>query len=82
MSPQTPQDTIWLQMSSVGAAEADQLTQAAKAHDENGPSRLLSRPSVTSGRSPIRSRHLSRAEVESDRSGRRDGARGLGGATE
>jgi 3-hydroxyisobutyrate dehydrogenase len=27
-----PQDTIWLQMSSVGAAEADQLTQAAKAH--------------------------------------------------
>jgi 3-hydroxyisobutyrate dehydrogenase len=27
-----PEDTIWLQMSSVGAAEADQLTQAAKAH--------------------------------------------------
>jgi len=27
-----PRDTIWLQMSSVGAAEADQLTQAAKAH--------------------------------------------------
>ena len=27
-----PQDTIWLQMSSVGAAEADQLTQAAEAH--------------------------------------------------
>jgi 3-hydroxyisobutyrate dehydrogenase len=27
-----PQDTIWLQMSSVGAAEADQLTQAATAH--------------------------------------------------
>jgi 3-hydroxyisobutyrate dehydrogenase len=27
-----PPDTIWLQMSSVGAAEADQLTQAAKAH--------------------------------------------------
>jgi len=27
-----PKDTIWLQMSSVGAAEADQLTQAAKAH--------------------------------------------------
>jgi 3-hydroxyisobutyrate dehydrogenase len=28
-----PQDTIWLQMSSVGAAEADQLTQAAEAHE-------------------------------------------------
>ena len=27
-----PKDTIWLQMSSVGAAEADQLTQAAEAH--------------------------------------------------
>jgi 3-hydroxyisobutyrate dehydrogenase len=27
-----PKDTIWLQMSSVGAAEADQLTQVAKAH--------------------------------------------------
>jgi 3-hydroxyisobutyrate dehydrogenase len=27
-----PEDTIWLQMSSVGAAEADQLTQAAEAH--------------------------------------------------
>jgi 3-hydroxyisobutyrate dehydrogenase len=27
-----PQGTIWLQMSSVGAAEADQLTQAAEAH--------------------------------------------------
>jgi 3-hydroxyisobutyrate dehydrogenase-like beta-hydroxyacid dehydrogenase len=27
-----PQNTIWLQMSSAGAAEADQLTQAAKAH--------------------------------------------------
>ncbi len=27
-----PEGTIWLQMSSVGAAEADQLTQAAKAH--------------------------------------------------
>jgi 3-hydroxyisobutyrate dehydrogenase len=27
-----PQDTIWLQMSSVGAAEADQLTQVADAH--------------------------------------------------
>jgi 3-hydroxyisobutyrate dehydrogenase len=27
-----PQDTIWLQMSSVGAAEADQLTQFAEAH--------------------------------------------------
>jgi 3-hydroxyisobutyrate dehydrogenase len=27
-----PQDTIWLQMSSVGAAEADQLTQVAEAH--------------------------------------------------
>ncbi len=27
-----PPDTIWLQMSSVGAAEADQLTQAATAH--------------------------------------------------
>jgi 3-hydroxyisobutyrate dehydrogenase len=27
-----PQDTIWLQMSSVGATEADQLTQAATAH--------------------------------------------------
>jgi 3-hydroxyisobutyrate dehydrogenase len=27
-----PKDTIWLQMSSVGAAEADQLTQAARAH--------------------------------------------------
>jgi 3-hydroxyisobutyrate dehydrogenase len=27
-----PQDTIWLQMSSVGAAEADQLTQVASAH--------------------------------------------------
>jgi 3-hydroxyisobutyrate dehydrogenase len=27
-----PQDTIWLQMSSVGAAEADHLTQLAEAH--------------------------------------------------
>jgi 3-hydroxyisobutyrate dehydrogenase len=27
-----PKDTIWLQMSSVGAAEADRLTQLAKAH--------------------------------------------------
>jgi 3-hydroxyisobutyrate dehydrogenase len=27
-----PADTIWLQMSSVGAAEADELTQAAAAH--------------------------------------------------
>src|SRR6202034_2657916 len=27
-----PQDTIWLQMSSVGAAEADRLTQVAEAH--------------------------------------------------
>jgi 3-hydroxyisobutyrate dehydrogenase len=27
-----PQGTIWLQMSSVGAAEADELTQAAEAH--------------------------------------------------
>jgi 3-hydroxyisobutyrate dehydrogenase len=27
-----PQDTIWLQMSSVGAAEADQLTEVAEAH--------------------------------------------------
>jgi 3-hydroxyisobutyrate dehydrogenase len=27
-----PKDTTWLQMSSVGAAEADQLTQVAKAH--------------------------------------------------
>jgi 3-hydroxyisobutyrate dehydrogenase len=27
-----PKDTIWLQMSSVGASEADQLTQAAEAH--------------------------------------------------
>ena len=27
-----PKDTIWLQMSSVGAAEADQLTQVADAH--------------------------------------------------
>jgi 3-hydroxyisobutyrate dehydrogenase len=27
-----PEDTIWLQMSSVGAAEADQLTQVAEAH--------------------------------------------------
>ncbi|MGA2009033.1 MAG: NAD(P)-dependent oxidoreductase [Solirubrobacteraceae bacterium] len=27
-----PQDTIWLQMSSVGAAEADQLTKVAEAH--------------------------------------------------
>jgi 3-hydroxyisobutyrate dehydrogenase len=27
-----PQETIWLQMSSVGAAEADRLTQAAEAH--------------------------------------------------
>ncbi len=27
-----PQETIWLQMSSVGAAEADQLTQVAQAH--------------------------------------------------
>ena len=27
-----PDDTIWLQMSSVGAAEADQLTQVAQAH--------------------------------------------------
>jgi 3-hydroxyisobutyrate dehydrogenase len=28
-----PEDTVWLQMSSVGAAEADQLSQAAQAHD-------------------------------------------------
>ncbi len=27
-----PEETIWLQMSSVGAAEADQLTQLAKSH--------------------------------------------------
>ena len=27
-----PEDTIWLQMSSVGAAEADQLTRVAQAH--------------------------------------------------
>jgi 3-hydroxyisobutyrate dehydrogenase len=27
-----PEDTIWLQMSSVGAAEADQLTQVAETH--------------------------------------------------
>jgi 3-hydroxyisobutyrate dehydrogenase len=27
-----PEDTLWLQMSSVGAAEADQLTQVAQAH--------------------------------------------------
>ena len=27
-----PEGTVWLQMSSVGAAEADQLTQAAEAH--------------------------------------------------
>ena len=27
-----PEDTVWLQMSSVGAAEADQLTQVAEAH--------------------------------------------------
>jgi 3-hydroxyisobutyrate dehydrogenase len=27
-----PEDTIWLQMSSVGAAEADRLTQVAEAH--------------------------------------------------
>lgn len=27
-----PKDTVWLQMSSVGAAEADQLTQAAESH--------------------------------------------------
>ena len=27
-----PKDTIWLQMSSVGAAEADQLTHVAEAH--------------------------------------------------
>ena len=27
-----PEDTIWVQMSSVGAAEADQLTQLAGAH--------------------------------------------------
>jgi 3-hydroxyisobutyrate dehydrogenase len=27
-----PQDTVWLQMSSVGAAEADELTQLAEAH--------------------------------------------------
>jgi 3-hydroxyisobutyrate dehydrogenase len=27
-----PQDTVWLQMSSVGAAETDQLTQAATTH--------------------------------------------------
>jgi 3-hydroxyisobutyrate dehydrogenase len=27
-----PEDTIWLQMSSVGAAESDQLTQVAEAH--------------------------------------------------
>jgi 3-hydroxyisobutyrate dehydrogenase len=30
--PDWPKDTIWLQMSSVGAAEADQLTQVAEAH--------------------------------------------------
>jgi 3-hydroxyisobutyrate dehydrogenase len=28
-----PQETIWVQMSSVGAAEADQLTEVATAHD-------------------------------------------------
>ncbi|HEX4752912.1 MAG TPA: NAD(P)-dependent oxidoreductase [Solirubrobacterales bacterium] len=28
-----PKETIWLQMSSVGAAEADQLDEAARAHD-------------------------------------------------
>jgi 3-hydroxyisobutyrate dehydrogenase len=28
-----PQETIWLQMSSVGAAEADQLVEVAQAHD-------------------------------------------------
>ncbi|HEY5428349.1 MAG TPA: NAD(P)-binding domain-containing protein [Solirubrobacteraceae bacterium] len=28
-----PPDTVWLQMSSVGGAEADQLTQAATAHE-------------------------------------------------
>ena len=27
-----PEGTIWLQMSSVGAAEADQLTEVAEAH--------------------------------------------------
>jgi 3-hydroxyisobutyrate dehydrogenase-like beta-hydroxyacid dehydrogenase len=27
-----PEDTIWLQMSGVGAAEADHLTQVAEAH--------------------------------------------------
>ncbi|MGH2884549.1 MAG: NAD(P)-dependent oxidoreductase [Solirubrobacteraceae bacterium] len=30
--PQWPQTTIWLQMSSVGAAESDRLTRAAAAH--------------------------------------------------
>jgi 3-hydroxyisobutyrate dehydrogenase len=30
--PEWPKDTVWLQMSSVGAAEADQLTQIAEAH--------------------------------------------------
>lgn len=30
--PDWPQDTIWLQMSSVGAAEADRLAQVAAAH--------------------------------------------------
>ena len=30
-----PQDTIWLHMSSVGAAEADQLTRVAEAHAVN-----------------------------------------------
>jgi 3-hydroxyisobutyrate dehydrogenase len=28
-----PEETIWLQMSSVGASEADQLVEAARAHD-------------------------------------------------
>lgn len=28
-----PQETVWLQMSSVGAAEADQLVEVAQAHD-------------------------------------------------
>ena len=30
--PDWPEDTVWLQMSSVGAAEADQLAQVAEAH--------------------------------------------------
>jgi 3-hydroxyisobutyrate dehydrogenase len=30
--PDWPKNTVWLQMSSVGAAEADQLTQLAEAH--------------------------------------------------